>query len=105
MGRLNFDLEGNELPKAEGSRYLGGMVRPVAREFRLDPKPAKIFERPAEPLAKPKVEELRETVEAVPSKKMGRPSKGKPWVEAGVSKASWYRQQKSAKPSEGKGEV
>jgi hypothetical protein len=30
---------------------------------------------------------------------MGRPSKGKPWVEAGVSKASWYRQQKS------KGEV
>jgi hypothetical protein len=28
-------------------------------------------------------------------RKMGRPSKGKPWVEAGVSKASWYRQQKS----------
>jgi hypothetical protein len=32
-------------------------------------------------------------------KRIGRPSKGKPWVEAGVSKASWYRQQKS------KGEV
>jgi hypothetical protein len=38
-------------------------------------------------------------------KRMGRPSKGKPWIEAGVSKASWYRQQKSAKPSEGKGDV
>jgi hypothetical protein len=33
-------------------------------------------------------------------KKIDRPvTTGKPWVEAGVSKASWYRQQKS------KGEV
>lgn len=101
MGKLDFDLEGNELPKAEGSRYLGGMVRPLAREIRLDPKRAKISERPAEPPAKSKVEELRESIEAIPAKKMGRPSKGQPWVEAGVSKASWYRQQKSAKPSEG----
>jgi hypothetical protein len=93
MGRLNFDLEGNELPKPEGSRYLGGLVRPLAKEMRLDPKPAKILKRPAESPAEVKAEEL-------PSKKMGRPSKGKPWVEAGVSKASWYRQ-KSAKPSEG----
>jgi hypothetical protein len=99
MGRLNFDLEGNDLPKAEGSRYLGGMVRSVAKEIRLDPKPAKISERPAEPPAKSKVEELRVTVAEIPAKKVGRPSKGKPWVEAGVSKASWYRQQKS------KGEV
>jgi hypothetical protein len=45
MGKLNFDLDGNELPRAEGSRYLGGMVRPVTKEIRLDPKPAKILER------------------------------------------------------------
>jgi hypothetical protein len=70
-----------------------------SEEKRVDPKPAKISERPAEPPAKSKVEELRESVAEIPAKKMGRPSKGKPWVEAGVSKASWYRQQKS------KGEV
>jgi hypothetical protein len=99
MGKLGFDLEGNKLPKAEGSRYLGGMVRPLAQEIRLDPKPVKISERPAEPPARSTVEELRESVAEIPAKKMGRPSKGKPWVEAGVSKASWYRQQKS------KGEV
>jgi hypothetical protein len=45
--------------------------------------------------AKPTVDELREKIAEIPAKKMGRPSKGKPWVEAGVSKASWYRQQKS----------
>lgn len=44
------------------------------------------------------VKELSSLV-GIPAKKMGRPSKGKPWLEAGVSKASWYRQQKS------KGEV
>jgi hypothetical protein len=68
-------------------------------EKRVDPKPTKILERPADSPAKSKVEELRETVADISAKKIGRPSKGKPWVEAGVSKASWYRQQKS------KGEV
>jgi hypothetical protein len=82
--RFNRDAHGNPI---------------ISEEKRVDPKPAKIFEHPSEPPAKSKVEELRETVAEIPAKKMGRPSKGKPWVEAGVSKASWYRQQKS------KGEV
>jgi hypothetical protein len=47
------------------------------------------------PTAKPTVDELRDKIAEIPAKKIGRPSKGKPWVEAGVSKASWYRQQKS----------
>jgi hypothetical protein len=84
MGKLNFDLEGNELPRAEGSRYLGGMTRPLTKEIRLDPKPAKIFEQPAEPPAEVKAVEVRSG--------RGRPKKeGKrPWEEAGMSKSTWY---------------
>jgi hypothetical protein len=93
MGKLNFDLEGNELPRAEGSRYLGGMTRPLTKEIRLDPKPAKIFEQPAEPPAKSKVEELRETVADIPAKRgKGRPKTGqvKPWVSLGMTKSTYY---------------
>jgi hypothetical protein len=82
--RFNCDAHGNPI-------VLPGR----SEEKQVDPKPAKILERPAEPPAKYEVEELRKTVAEIPAKKMGRPSKGKPWVEAGVSKASWYRQQKS----------
>jgi hypothetical protein len=86
--RFNCDAHGDPIVSSGRSE-----------EKRVDPKPTKIFERPAEPPAKSTVEALRDTVAEIPAKKMGRPSKGKPWVEAGVSKASWYRQQKS------KGEV
>lgn len=89
MGKLNFDLEGNELPRPEGYRRLGGMVRPLAKgaSVKLPPiefqqEPAKIFERPAEPPVEVKV---------VKSGR-GRPKKeGKrPWEEAGMSKSTWY---------------
>ena len=33
----------------------------------------------------------------IPAKKMGRPSKGQPWKEAGISKAAWYKRQKKEK--------
>jgi hypothetical protein len=89
MGKLNFDLEGNELPRPEGYRKLGGMVRPLAKgapvklpPIELDQEPAKIFERSAEPPVEVKV---------VKSGR-GRPKKeGKrPWEEAGMSKSTWY---------------
>jgi hypothetical protein len=84
MGKLNFDLDGNELPRAEGSRYLGGMIRPLAKEIRLDQKPAKISEHPAEPPAEVKAVEVRSG--------RGRPKKAgkRPWEEAGMSKSTWY---------------
>jgi hypothetical protein len=59
----------------------------------VDPKPAKIFERPAEPPAKSTVEELRETVAEIPAKRgKGRPKTGqaKPWVSLGMTKSTYY---------------
>jgi hypothetical protein len=64
-----------------------------SEENRVDPKPAKIFERPAGPPAKSKVEELRETVAEIPAKRSkGRPKTGqaKPWVALGMTKSTYY---------------
>jgi hypothetical protein len=89
MGKLLYDLEGNDLPKPEGYRNLGGMVRPVAEEppvklppIELKQESAKIFEPPSDPPVE---------VKAVKSSR-GRPKKeGKrPWEEAGMSKSTWY---------------
>lgn len=35
------------------------------------------------------------------SGKMGRPSKGKPWQAAGMSRAAWYRKAQGAPPAQG----
>lgn len=61
---------------------------------------------------KPKLAELKDQISAIPARKAkGRPkvedsiSSQKPWEAEGVSRMTWYRRQKSAKPSEGKGDV
>jgi hypothetical protein len=84
MGKLLYDLEGKDLPKPEGYCRLGGMVRPLVTEAVLEPKPVKILERPAEPLAEVKAVEVRSG--------RGRPKKEgrRPWEEAGMSKSTWY---------------
>jgi hypothetical protein len=89
MGKLLYDLEGNDLRKPEGYRRLGGMVRPLAEAetvklppIELQSEPAEIFERPAEPPVEVKVAKSSR----------GRPKKEgrRPWEEAGMSKSTWY---------------
>jgi hypothetical protein len=80
--RFNCDAHGDPIVSSGRSE-----------EKRLDPKPTKIFELPAEPPAKSKVEELRETVADIPAKRgKGRPKTGqvKPWVSLGMTKSTYY---------------
>ena len=98
------DKDGNILPRNPMWTRLTGNVlrREVASVSKVEPEKEvdpfegeapKFLERAPEVPAKSRVDELREAVGAIPAKKMGRPSKGQPWKEAGISKAAWYKRQ------------
>jgi hypothetical protein len=94
------DKDGTVLPRNPMWTRLGPSARTKETAMKVEedrPVEAKNFETASGTTVKLEV----------PTKATGRPTTtGKPWEAEGISRQAWYkRQKKSAKPSEGKGEV